>query len=102
MIFIRYFQRVGIILTFLVAYWLLLVMNAIGINVWLPSCPVKSTFGVECLGCGLNHAAIALFQGDLKNAFEYNWLIFVYIPVILGLFTYDLINYYTNYKKSTL
>jgi len=44
---------------------------------WYP-CPFHSITGVECPGCGMTRACIALARGDIGNALNYN-------PLSLGL-----------------
>lgn len=102
MIVIQYLKKLGIVLAFLSAYFILIALNTAGFDVWLPSCPIKATTGIECFGCGLNHAAISLVQGDFQHAFEHNPLIFVVIPIILGFLIYDFTKYLTKNKNTYL
>lgn len=39
---------------------------------YLLTCSYKSTFGVECLGCGTQRSILALLQGDIVGAFIFN------------------------------
>lgn len=36
------------------------------------TCSFKSTFGIECFGCGTQRAILALLQGDVIGSFVYN------------------------------
>ncbi|MCS3531904.1 DUF2752 domain-containing protein [Chryseobacterium sp. JUb7] len=47
-------------------------------------CPIKKTFGVECLGCGSQRAVVMVFQGRFTEAFHlypavYTLLLFFFI-----------------------
>ena len=77
----------------LLAYGVLLVINAFGVKVWLPSCPFTTYLGVECMGCGINRATISVLQLNFKQAWEYNPLIFIYIPSIGFWISYDFYKY---------
>ena len=81
-----------------------LLLNTIGVHIWLPHCPISEITGYECFGCGLNRAALAMLSGDFIGAFRFNPLIFVYSPIIIGWIAYDyykfyLTTYLTNYEK---
>ena len=72
-----------IIYLFVMLYFILIVLNSFGLNVWLPGCPIKYFTGVECFGCGLNRAAIAMVQLNFKEALAQNPLIFVYTFIFI-------------------
>ncbi len=44
-----------------------------GMLYWLEthliSCPIKSTTGIDCPGCGMQRAFICLLKGDIKQSF---------------------------------
>ncbi len=44
--------------------------------------------GLPCLGCGSMRATSALFHGDLRSAWHYNPLIFLWLVLIIGLQIY--------------
>ena len=44
-----------------------LAVSSFGYEIW--RCPIKSTFGIPCPGCGLSSAIISLLQGKWKTAF---------------------------------
>jgi len=51
-------------------------------DTFLVSCPIRSLFGVRCLGCGMGHATLALLRGDIKTASDHNSLVFIVIPLL--------------------
>lgn len=57
------------------------------------TCSYKSTFGVECLGCGTQRSIYALFQGDIIDAFIMNPGVPLFILTVL-------IGGYMIYRKS--
>jgi len=78
-----------------IGYLVLVSLNAIGINCWLPPCLVTMVTGYHCLGCGLNRAAIQLLQGNPEGALYTNSLIFLYIPAGIAIILFD----YRNFTK---
>lgn len=47
------------------------------------SCPFKLLLGIDCPGCGLTRAALALLRLDFAAAFRFNPCIYLLIPVTL-------------------
>ena len=100
----KYLRHNWIIYSLLLIYVIDLLLNTIGVHIWLPHCPISEITGYECFGCGLNRAALAMLSGDFIGAFRFNPLIFVYSPIIIGWIAYDyykfyLTTYLTNYEK---
>jgi hypothetical protein len=101
---IQYFKHNWVIYTLLLIYAFDLLLNTIGVHLWLPSCPISEVTGYECFGCGLNSAAMAILSGDFEAAFRFNPLIYLYSPILIGWITYDYYKFYlrtnlTNYEK---
>lgn len=48
-----------------------------------PSCLIYSTTGYRCPGCGLQRAFHALLHGEVGEAFSYNYLLVVILPLAL-------------------
>ena len=57
----------------------LLALTAAGIIAW--QCPVKSTLGVSCPGCGLTRATVLFVQGHWKTAVNLH----AFAPFFLGI-----------------
>ena len=51
-------------------------------------CVWRYFFGIRCPGCGITHACIAFLKGDIRAAFEYNYM-FVSLPVIAVYILFD-------------
>jgi hypothetical protein len=51
----------------------------------IPVCPTATLFGIPCPGCGLTRATLALFRGDVGTAFQLHPLVFVLMPLVVGL-----------------
>lgn len=98
--FSEYLLKNWIIYSLILGYGLLLSLNALGVQLWLPGCLITQFTGYECLGCGINRAAIALLSGDIKSALTYNPLIFIYLPIIFGWITYDFYKFYLNSNQT--
>lgn len=89
----KYFLRNRLLLSIILIYTVLLVLKALGVDVWLPGCLVSELTGHTCFGCGLNRAAIHLLHLDFRQAFVSNPLIYLYVPLIIGWFSYDFYNF---------
>jgi hypothetical protein len=46
-------------------------------------CPLKAFTNISCPACGLTHATIYLFMGNLKKALSYNLTVIIWLPTIL-------------------
>lgn len=46
-------------------------------------CIFKSITGLYCPGCGITRAIFALFRGEVYQAFRYNSIIFIDIPIVI-------------------
>ena len=52
--------------------------------VQVPLCPLASTFGVPCPGCGLTRATLALLHGNVRAALHFHPLVFLLAPLFIG------------------
>jgi hypothetical protein len=81
------------------AYTLLLIFRAMGLNAWLPGCLISFFTGHECFGCGLNTAAVLLIKLEFTRAFHANPLIYPYVLLIIGWITYDFYKFNRQQKQ---
>lgn len=51
-------------------------------NIHIP-CPIKHVTGFDCPGCGMTRLSLSLLEGDLYQAFRYNSLIFILLPLFI-------------------
>ena len=57
----------------------LVALTSAGITVW--QCPLRSTLGVPCPGCGLTRAMVLLIQGNWQASFDLH----AFAPIFLGI-----------------
>ena len=50
---------------------------------WLEACPYKKYFDIDCMGCGMQRAFIALLKGDLVESFLFYPPLFSMIIMLL-------------------
>lgn len=48
--------------------------------VWMPKCPTKLLFNIDCPGCGFQRAIHAILHGEIKKAFALNPFLFLAAP----------------------
>ena len=46
-------------------------------------CPIKAIFNIDCPSCGLTHATVYILKGQFINAFNSNYSIFLWLPLII-------------------
>ncbi len=51
---------------------------------WLPGCLFKQFTGLDCPGCGMTRAAHATFHGKLGEAFRFNPVGMILLPLALA------------------
>lgn len=68
-------------------YWYVLLIAIIYLVVteliFHKTCIVQILFHIDCPGCGLTRAAIALFMGDIKSSLHYNYSCIFWLLTIL-------------------
>jgi Protein of unknown function (DUF2752) len=53
----------------------------VAVHVDFPLCPMASSFGVPCPGCGLTRATLALLHGDMHGALRLHPLVWLLAPL---------------------
>lgn len=46
-------------------------------------CPIKTLTGLDCPGCGITRMFVALSHGHIYQAFRYNPLVFIELPILI-------------------
>jgi len=59
--------------------FVLVALTAMGVAVW--QCPLRSTLGVDCPGCGLTRAMVLLVQGHWQASFAMH----AFAPIFFGI-----------------
>ena len=62
---------------------------AIAVIVLFYRCPAKEIFGIDCPGCGLTRACLSALRFDLKAAFEYHPLFWLFGAGLFYLVFYE-------------
>lgn len=63
--------------------------------VWMPKCPTKLLFNIDCPGCGFQRAIHAMLHGEITRAFALNPFLFMAAPYAILSLSCDLI---TNFR----
>jgi hypothetical protein len=69
------------------------------IDILIP-CIWKTIFHIECLGCGLTRAFIALLYCNFIDAFNENPLIFIVLPAGIFYFYFDFAKFKRKLKNA--
>lgn len=67
---------------------------------YLP-CPIREITRFYCPGCGISRCILELMQFHFYEAFRYNPLVFILLPVIAFYFFYQIYLYITD-KEDTI
>ncbi|WP_010252129.1 DUF2752 domain-containing protein [Myroides injenensis] len=79
-------MKAWLIRGFFVLSFILVIVFYYRVNLESPlvmSCVFYDTTGLECPGCGGQRAVKALLMGEFKDAFYFNPLIYIYIPMLI-------------------
>lgn len=61
-------------------------------GLYLP-CIIFKTTGLYCPGCGVTRMILALLQGNIKEAFQYNTALFIIFPILAPILIYQSVQY---------
>lgn len=59
-------------------------------------CLFKNIFGIECYGCGMTRAILSSLHFDFDNAYQYNKLVVIVLPLLVYIWTKTFIKYFTS------
>ncbi len=95
---IAYLKNRKFLFSFGGAYLSLLLLNLVGVINWLPTCIVKNSVGVDCLGCGINRSILLLLQGDIEGSILQNPLGIIILSAII----FFLIKDFSQFQNKTI
>jgi hypothetical protein len=64
-------------------------------------CMFHFVTGLHCPGCGTGRMILSIFRLDFYQAFRYNPVVFIMLPIFAGIFTRHLISYLRG-KEATV
>jgi hypothetical protein len=56
----------------------------LAVHVDFPLCPLASTLGIPCPGCGLTRATLSLLHGDVRTALRFHPLVWLLSPLFIA------------------
>jgi hypothetical protein len=75
-------------------------------SAFYPPCFFKKLTGLNCPGCGSSRALHQLMHGDVLAAIDYNFLLVIFLPVVIigliSVFTGRLNNIWQKFNKPWL
>lgn len=77
-------------------------MRFAGIADIFPSCIVSKIIGRSCPGCGLTRAGISMLKLDFKAAWNFNPMIFLFVPAALYFLIADIRSFYKKRISETV
>lgn len=85
----------------LIVIFLIYAVLIIRFDIGIP-CVFYEITGLYCPGCGITRLCLSLFEGDIYQAFRYNPIIFIDLPILFILFVLNIfLKNNKNIKKIT-
>lgn len=85
----------------LIVIFLIYTVLIISFDIGIP-CVFYEITGLYCPGCGITRLCLSLFEGDIYQAFRYNPIIFINLPILFILFVLNIfLKKNKNIKKIT-
>ena len=85
----------------LIVNFLIYAVLIISFDIGIP-CVFYEITGLYCPGCGITRLCLSLFEGDIYQAFRYNPIIFIDLPILFILFVLNIfLKINKNIKKIT-
>lgn len=85
----------------LIVIFLIYAILIIRFDIGIP-CVFYEITGLYCPGCGITRLCLSLFEGDVYQAFRYNPIIFIDLPILFILFVLNIfLKNNKNIKKIT-
>ena len=73
----------------LIVIFLIYTVLIISFDIGIP-CVFYEITGLYCPGCGITRLCLSLFEGDVYQAFRYNPIIFIDLPILFILFVLNI------------
>ena len=73
----------------LIVIFLIYAILIIRFDIGIP-CVFYEITGLYCPGCGITRLCLSLFEGDIYQAFRYNPIIFIDLPILFILFVLNI------------
>lgn len=73
----------------LIVIFLIYTVLIISFDIGIP-CVFYEITGLYCPGCGITRLCLSLFEGDIYQAFRYNPIIFINLPILFILFVLNI------------
>lgn len=73
----------------LIVIFLIYAILIIRFDIGIP-CVFYEITGLYCPGCGITRLCLSLFEGDVYQAFRYNPIIFIDLPILFILFVLNI------------
>ncbi len=80
----------------LIVIFLIYTVLIISFDIGIP-CVFYEITGLYCPGCGITRLCLSLFEGDVYQAFRYNPIIFIDLPILFILFVLNI--FFKNNKN---
>ena len=80
----------------LIVIFLIYAILIISFDIGIP-CVFYEITGLDCPGCGITRLCLSLFEGDIYQAFRYNPIIFIDLPILFILFVLNI--FFKNNKN---
>ena len=87
----RIFKLLSILFLLILFSYMYVLLNK-QYNFFIP-CFFHEITGFHCPGCGVTRMLFSLLNGNLKEAFQYNQLLFIFLPFFIFFGVYKAYNY---------
>ena len=73
-----------------------IIINIVIVLIFKPACPWKVNFNIDCAGCGATRMIESIIKLDFYQAFRYNPLAFILLPLFICYYIIKYIFYLKN------
>jgi hypothetical protein len=97
----KYLRKNWIISSLLIYEVFAVILKALDIcDIGIP-CLFTLLFGIQCWGCGMTHAVIALIQFQFEEAWNENPLVVIVLPLLTFMIVQDFLKFKRQINQST-